>query len=1162
MFKINYNLKGLISIFLFMLISTLTFGQAENDPSKFVPNIIPPSPTAYGLGTYGNTPVGLFTGSQNINIPIYTYKTANLEVPISMFYSSNGVKVDEISSNVGQSWNLSFGGVITRIVRDKPDEERGEYPIPISMTEEMGRYSPQALEFYQYIGENDVDTEADLFSFNFGKYSGKFVFDNEGGIILMPAQEIQIQCTNSSNGFDFIVITPDGIKYFFEEKEITTQRIIGGGHSIPNMVVSSWYLSKIVHPKGDEIYFVYDDVQSEYISSQSQTLKMLSPRIQYDAAGNLETYSQSLSLIYDHKIFLSGKNITAIRSKNPAHGEIIFTYLANSSADVTAGNKKIDQITIKDKSGAEIDRINFNYTTTNNKRVFLDKIQFKDVNQNYQFEYEDKESFPSRLSFSQDHWGYYNGKSNVNLVPKKEASAAFDASNYNGADKEPSEYHAKLGLLNKITYPTKGYTTFEYESNTYYGDTKKYPNRIYRNVSAVTADSLQNKTSTSKFRSEIAQNVPFTAGVSFQCPPDSEIITDKNQAYISVYDDTSKKYVSLMRSDNNYVVSNGSSYTITPNTDILARTLYFRTEAGHDYIITLKAVAICTSSSLSYNYLPEGITIVPGNIITGGVRVKRIYDYSLNKSEPVIKRFHYARKNDLNKSTASIGADPYYIDNYRVDRWLVPPGPGEYAVTTSTYYLNMSSSSIVPLYDTGNSNVFYNYVTISYGNDNFLKGGEEHEFIVHRDGADGFIIGNYNIRNTPLTNLGWDNGLLKRIDYFNKDLKTVKETINFYEEQSAFRKEVINYSSRKNFERLASAPVNYQCTEADLTKVTEFRTCTTNHKHASGGSLINNLSGGVKKDHDCIAPGHHNVTQYLQHPCYGEVLPKTISNITNIENLSIVSYKNISFWHYLKSVKEIIYDVNGSNPVTTTTSYNYRGNNHVLLYSQVTDNSKNEVVENRYLYAKDPEMTNRPLVKELIANEMIGIPLDTQIYKGGIKISEQLTVYDKSPSTSDLLLPKSIYTAKFPNSLPEILNVGSLEKKITFDQYDDKGNIIQYSIDGSIPTVIIWGYNKTQPIAKIENAVYSDVSGYVSNLQTKSDTGTEADLLTNLNNLRNALPAAMVTTYTYLPLIGISTITDPKGNTTTYSYDEFNRLKTVKDGQGNIVSENQYHYKK
>ena len=48
---------------------------------------------------------------------------------------------------------------------------------------------------------------------------------------------------------------------------------------------------------------------------------------------------------------------------------------------------------------------------------------------------------------------------------------------------------------------------------------------------------------------------------------------------------------------------------------------------------------------------------------------------------------------------------------------------------------------------------------------------------------------------------------------------------------------------------------------------------------------------------------------------------------------------------------------------------------------------------------------------------------------------------------------------------------------------------------------------------------------------------------------------------TYNPLVGITSITDPRGETLYYTYDAFNRLEHVKDAEGNILNKNEYNYK-
>ncbi|MGY0426963.1 MAG: hypothetical protein ACWIPI_09100 [Polaribacter sp.] len=164
-----------------------------------------------------------------------------------------------------------------------------------------------------------------------------------------------------------------------------------------------------------------------------------------------------------------------------------------------------------------------------------------------------------------------------------------------------------------------------------------------------------------------------------------------------------------------------------------------------------------------------------------------------------------------------------------------------------------------------------------------------------------------------------------------------------------------------------------------------------------------------------------------------------------------------------------------------------------------------------------------------------------------------------------------------------------LEDRVVYHNYYANGNIKEVSKKDGVYIVYLWGYNQTQPIAKIENATSSEVSRALLNLNANYNTikkiqnlsnldndrtidfvntngtitkiGKEGNLREALRNLRNALPNAQVSTYTYDPLIGVTSITDPRGQTIYYYYDNFNRLQYVKDQEGNILSKNEYNYK-
>ncbi|MFP7655538.1 hypothetical protein [Chryseobacterium proteolyticum] len=129
---------------------------------------------------------------------------------------------------------------------------------------------------------------------------------------------------------------------------------------------------------------------------------------------------------------------------------------------------------------------------------------------------------------------------------------------------------------------------------------------------------------------------------------------------------------------------------------------------------------------------------------------------------------------------------------------------------------------------------------------------------------------------------------------------------------------------------------------------------------------------------------------------------------------------------------------------------------------------------------------------------------------------------------------------------------------------------------------IIWGYNSTQPIAKIEGITYDQVSQIAGSQLTAFISASNTDASAFPGDAETALLSAMetfraavgvqssgITTYTYDALVGVRSITSPLGVRELYYYDSANRLKEIKQVQTDtsgvtslkMVKEFKYNYK-
>jgi hypothetical protein len=193
----------------------------------------------------------------------------------------------------------------------------------------------------------------------------------------------------------------------------------------------------------------------------------------------------------------------------------------------------------------------------------------------------------------------------------------------------------------------------------------------------------------------------------------------------------------------------------------------------------------------------------------------------------------------------------------------------------------------------------------------------------------------------------------------------------------------------------------------------------------------------------------------------------------------------------------------------------------------------------------------------LVNANIISVPLQIETKTDGTIMTKVTTKYDNTGHF-------------YPTSLESTDLNQTAETQMTFDLYDNKGNLVQTTDKAGNSVTTIWGYNQTLPIAQVTGAKYNDISSLsvitaaitASNADA-ADPANEDALLTALNNLRLAsqLQEYTITVYTYDPLVGITHSISSNGIKNTYQYDASGRLLNVKNSEGQVLKENQYNYK-
>lgn len=603
-----------------------------------------PSPTAASLGKYGNIPVSLYTGTPNISIPLFEVKGRTLSVPIVLNYHASGVKVEEIAGWVGLGWALEVGGVITRTMRGLPDDSQQGYYETGDQLDGSNWQSPSP-PYVDSLKSELADSEPDMFFFNFVGRSGTFVFGPNGVVRTVPYQKLRFNW-EFGTGPQYREVTKwtitieDGTRYIFEEREYTTDRPLTQTiiQSLQKIFVSSWYLTKIESASGDDVItFTYAN-PAPTVTHKAHTY--FESTHFYVGACTFPGYST-----VDNEYDIGLKRLQTITSA--FQSATFTTSQRNDALHPTTGlpqEYKLDSFTVYANGVVQRKFVfqyhYFNFGQGDLQRLRLDAVKEKSASNDslpaYKFDYNNSIALPARLSYSIDHWGYYNGKPNADLIP------AYDDTSNNifipGADREPDSTVVQAGILKKITYPTGGYTEFTYEAHDYgfaSTDTVKKDFGPWQAVEVGVNGSSGYQESTADVmigglsKTNVRLNVVMNPGDSNGC---------------SLCD-----YVEVLTGSGQ---SMGLRYSQSGN-------YYFVLQPGN---YKLKAVAGVTSGSVSASGALNWQEVIAAKTkLAGGLRIKRIKSHDgIDLSKDIIRKYEYKTFSDPARSSGVLVTKPRY----------------------------------------------------------------------------------------------------------------------------------------------------------------------------------------------------------------------------------------------------------------------------------------------------------------------------------------------------------------------------------------------------------------------------------------------------------------------------------------------------------------------
>jgi hypothetical protein len=1162
--------KKILSCLLFCLPALFAASQGSDNNE---PKIVPPSPGIAELGRYGLANANLTDGAFTTQIPVYQYKTKNLTVPITLSYSTNGLQVNKVASRVGMDWSLMVGGSIGKMVLGGPDDGVSWASYPSDWPSTTGS---TLRTFVDNIVNGSVETIPDIYNFNFNGYSGRFLYIN-GQVIKLEQNSLNI--VKNSNSFE--VTDNSGTKYLFNDTEESqsTSDCSSGPYGGAGWMKNAWLLSKIIHPLGDTIFFKYKQVTYSYASGESQTYTSAVESSEGADACVCPDPTPSVkckSTIQNHGLLLD-------KIYSNYRGLVQFRYMERQ--DITGdsavlGIQVYDAIanslgsTITYFNTAPVKNFWFEYdistgisgptVTNNSKRIFLQSFQdcenSSGLCKTYLFNYNKLDSLPKRLSYSQDHFGYYNGKNNFSLIPAPTNTVHYNRFvTYGFGDRRPDPEYAQRGCLSKITYPTGGTDSIVYESHTVYHTAGSFNCTNLNVQKSAEADGNSQLKKVYKYYSDVF-TINCQQFVSLQVG---------NVTLSGTIDYPIHEYFVGACFVNAADEEIGPSSTCVISGDDLGHSLNAAPNEWKNYNVELLPgtyrlmVQVQGPARGHANFTFWDSEDNSGNINISGVRVKKIMTKENSDAIALEHKYYYSAPGTTHSSGYATVENPVYSSPY-LNTLSCPWGTGG-CTPKSCNYTQYSSDNFYSLYTYGGNHIYYTSVTEDQGN-NFANGYIEHNFIIAHDAAATPLLATM-AKGTPLSNYGILNGF----EYLTKFYKNTG---------SGFALVRSVFTNRTNDSRLNSDNLFYS-----------FK--------ADGGFATGCLPGAntLQEFRNLHVAQFYLIGRWLY--VDSTITTEYDDHGGQMTSISLNTYANTI---HQQPTKTQTFDSKGAS-LSSETIYPLDS----YTYSDGTANTAKSSLESLHMYANPLVVktyrgtTLLTTTENNFSNAFLSVPVLSKVYSARLtntkELRNEISAYGNGGTileTRSNNFNENSYIWDYKNSLPIAQVAGTNVTNIGYTSFeaDGKGSwtfSASATDDATAPTgrkvYNLSGGNVTKSISSSITYYISywrpTLSGALSIMGTQSGypvTGLSANGWTMylhkiagqtiatvsgsglIDELRVYPTNAQMTTFTYDPLIGMTSQCDVSNHITYYEYDGAGRLSIVRDQNRYILKKYCYNF--